>query len=90
MPNLPGGALSSRPLHFFWIADCSGSMEGEKIERLNFVIRDVIPSMRDAADNNPNAQLLIRALKFSTGAQWITSDPNGITIMSGKILMQVV
>jgi len=22
----PGGELASRPLHFFWIADCSGSM----------------------------------------------------------------
>lgn len=27
------------------------------------------------ADNNPNAQLLIRALQFSSGASWITSSP---------------
>ena len=31
--------------------------------------------MRSAADNNPNAQLLIRALQFSSGASWITSSP---------------
>ena len=31
--------------------------------------------MRSAADNNPNAQLLIRALQFSSGASWITSNP---------------
>jgi hypothetical protein len=24
--KLPGGELSARPLHFIWIADCSGSM----------------------------------------------------------------
>ena len=34
-----------------------------------------IPEMRSAADNNPNAQLLIRALQFSSGASWITSSP---------------
>ena len=27
----PGGELASRPLHFFWVVDCSGSMYGEKI-----------------------------------------------------------
>lgn len=34
--------------------------------------------MRSAADNNPNAQLLIRALQFSSGASWITSGPVSI------------
>lgn len=27
----PGGELASRPLHFFWIVDCSGSMYGERL-----------------------------------------------------------
>ena len=31
--------------------------------------------MRSAADNNRNAQLLIRALQFSSGASWITTTP---------------
>lgn len=75
MSTLPGGELSHRPLYFFWITDCSGSMQGEKIGTLNYAIRTVIPLMREAADKNPNAQLLIRALKFSSGAQWITTDP---------------
>ena len=22
----PGGELASRPIHFFWVVDCSGSM----------------------------------------------------------------
>ena len=54
--------------------------------------------MRSAADNNPNAQLLIRALQFSSGASWITAssvpvedygwedmDANGLTEL-GKAL----
>ena len=71
----PGGELASRPLHFFWVVDCSGSMMGDKIATANFAIKDAIPGMKSAAEENPNAQLLIRTLRFETGVQWITPDP---------------
>lgn len=72
----PGGELASRPLHFFWMVDCSGSMFSEgKIGTVNNAIQECIPEMVSAADNNPNAQLLVRALQFSTGASWITAKP---------------
>ncbi len=81
MTNLlkrPGGELATRPLHFFWVVDCSGSMYGEKIGALNNAIQTVIPDMKDAAQNNPNAELLIQTLKFSSGASWVTSAPINI------------
>ena len=71
----PGGELASRPLHFIWVVDCSGSMFGEKIGALNHAIQSTIPDMVDAARGNPNAQLLIRTLKFATGASWVTQNP---------------
>lgn len=71
----PGGELASRPLHFFWVVDCSGSMYGEKIGAVNHAIQSTIPEMLDAAKNNPNAQLFVRTLKFSTGASWVTPNP---------------
>lgn len=71
----PGGELASRPLHFIWVVDCSGSMYGEKIGTVNHAIQSTIPDMQDAAHDNPNAQLLVRTLKFSTGASWVTSTP---------------
>lgn len=74
----PGGELASRPLHFFWVVDCSGSMYGEKIGVVNNAIQSTIPEMRDVAKDNPNAQLLVRILKFSTGASWLTSNPTNI------------
>ena len=74
----PGGELASRPLHFFWVVDCSGSMYGEKIGTVNHAIQSTIPEMVDAAKDNPNAQLLVRTLKFSTGATWVTPDPANI------------
>ena len=74
----PGGELASRPLHFFWLVDCSGSMHGEKIGTVNHAIQSTIPEMADAAKDNPNAQLMVRTLKFSTGASWVTPDPVNI------------
>jgi uncharacterized protein YegL len=68
--NLPGGEMSSRILDFFWVADCSGSMDGEKIQTLNYAIRQTIPDMRKEADDNPNAKVMVRAIKFSDGAAW--------------------
>lgn len=74
----PGGEMASRPLHFIWIVDCSGSMMGEKIQSLNYAIRQTIPDMKQAAEDNPNAQLYIRAITFSEGAKWQIATPTPI------------
>jgi uncharacterized protein YegL len=78
MPGLPGGKLAGRPLHFIWIADCSYSMAGEKIKSLNEAIRESLPHMRKVAEDNPNAEVLIRAIKFSSGAEWHIGMPTAI------------
>lgn len=79
MAKRPGGELATRPLHFIWIADCSGSMGAEgKIQSLNNAIRESIPHMKKEADENPNAEVLVRAIKFSSGAQWHVSTPTPI------------
>jgi len=79
MTKRPGGELATRPLHFIWIADCSGSMSIEgKIQALNTAIREAIPHMQGVADENPNADVLVRALKFSSGAQWHISQPTPV------------
>ena len=102
MNRRPGGEMATRPLHFIWIADCSGSMGVDgKIQALNNAIREAIPHMQEVADENPNAEVLVRALKFCTGAQWHISQPtriadfkwenleaDGVTDM-GKALMMV-
>lgn len=76
MSNLPGGPLARRPLHFIWIADCSGSMGYRgKIQSLNNAIREALPHMQDAAAQNPNAEVMVRAVKFSSGASWHMSSP---------------
>jgi len=75
MSKRPGGEMATRPLHFIWIADCSGSMGADgKIQSLNTAIREAIPHMQKVAEDNPNAQVLVRAVKFSSGAQWHISQ----------------
>jgi uncharacterized protein YegL len=78
-PKRPGGALATRPLHFIWMCDCSGSMSvNGKIQALNNAIRDVIPLMRNVASDNPNAQVLVRCIKFSDQAEWHVADPTPV------------
>jgi len=71
--------MASRPLHFVWIADCSGSMSLDgKIQALNTAIREALPHMKSVARDNAHAQVLVRAIKFSTGAEWHVPDPRPI------------
>lgn len=77
--KLPGGPITTRSLHFFWLCDCSGSMAvNGKIQSLNNAIRQVIPLMREKAADDPNSQWLMRVITFSTGAQWQLAQPTPI------------
>jgi uncharacterized protein YegL len=79
MKKRPGGELATRPLHFIWVADSSGSMATDgKIQALNTAIREAIPHMQKVADENPNAQVLVRAIRFASGAQWHISQPTPV------------
>jgi uncharacterized protein YegL len=75
----PGGALATRPLHFVWLLDCSGSMlERQKIQSLNTAIREALPHMRKVADANPNANLLLRVVTFANDARWQVEEPTPV------------
>ena len=70
----PGGELATRPLHFIWMCDVSGSMSVEgKIQALNIAIREAIPHMKSVADENPNAKVLVRVISFSDAARWVVA-----------------
>ncbi|WP_029319297.1 vWA domain-containing protein [Butyrivibrio sp. AE3004] len=79
MIRRPGGEMAKRPLNFFWVVDCSGSMSVEnKMQQVNYAIQSTIPDMREAAKDNTNAQLYVQAMQFSTGATWLTTQPEEI------------
>ena len=78
MSALPGGPITTRPLHFIWILDASSSMHGSKIQSLNFAIREAIKPMQETAADNPHAQVLVRAVTFSNGARWHLATPTPV------------
>jgi len=74
LPERPGGEFATRDLHFFWLLDGSTSMQGAKVQSLNFAVANAIPEMRIAADTNPKARLLVHALRFASDVQWISTS----------------
>ncbi len=74
----PGAEIATNDLHVVWLCDCSGSMRGEKIESLNFAIREALPAMRDEARTYPHARVLVHAIAFSDGARFVRDDAQPI------------
>ena len=80
---VPGGTIQHRKLEFFWLVDCSGSMNGRKITSLNFAISEAIPAIKRAAAENPHIQVEMRAIRFSDRAEWhVGPDPVPLSAFS--------
>ena len=74
----PNVKLARRPLHFIYLCDCSGSMKGQKMQSLNQAIKQTLPAMAEVARNNPEAELLVRAVRFSDRAEWHIAQPTPV------------
>lgn len=53
-------------------------MIGDKIQQLNFAIKEAIQPMQDTAGENPHAQVLVRVVTFSSGARWHLATPTPV------------
>jgi len=67
--------VARRTMVLFFVIDTSGSMSGSKIGAVNTAIQEVIPEIKNISEGNSDAAIKIAALSFSTGAEWITSEP---------------
>lgn len=63
--------VQRRALHLMLALDCSNSMRGEKIKSLNYAMRAALPAMRNAAEDNPEADVFLRILRFGDVAAWL-------------------
>ena len=82
MSNTPSSAhlgdamgLARRQLHVLLALDCSGSMQGDRIASLNYAMRTTLPELRKVADENPEVDVRLRVLRFSTEATWHVGEP---------------
>lgn len=67
---VPIGQVARRVLNFFWLVDCSGSMEGPRIATLNQAIREAVPEIKEALKSHPEINVMMRAIKFADTATW--------------------
>lgn len=74
-PNEIMGTPSFRKLHFFWLVDWSHSMDGQKIQMVNYAIREVIPEIR-RIEENERIKIVMSAIRFGDKADWyVGPDP---------------
>lgn len=85
---MPGGGVARRPLHVILLADCSGSMQGPKIQALNFAIGDMIQHFA-AWEREQEKRILIRAVAFANEPRWHIRDPLPAATMQWKELSVV-
>lgn len=64
-----------RTMILFFLVDTSGSMTGAKIGTVNAAIENVVPELKSLSEGNADSQVKIAVLEFSTGVQWMYSDP---------------
>ena len=67
--------IARRKMILFFLIDTSGSMSGKKIQSVNDAIENVLPIIGEMADENPDAEINIAAMKFSTGVDWVYNEP---------------
>jgi len=79
---MPGGGISKRPLHMIVMADCSGSMKGEKMQALNYALRSMLPHLVLWETSQLQAELFIRVLAFATIPQWHIAEPTPVADMN--------
>lgn len=75
MGILDTAPVPRRTMVLFFIIDTSGSMAGSKIGAVNDAIAQVIPMLNEISANNADAEIKIAALQFSSGCEWMYSEP---------------
>lgn len=68
-------SVPRRTMTLFFVIDKSGSMSGNKIGAVNDAIVNVLPMLDEISATNPDAEIKVAALEFSTGCNWLYNEP---------------
>lgn len=68
-------SVPRRTMTLFFVIDTSGSMAGSKIGAVNDAVVNVLPMLDEISITNPDAEIKVAALEFSTGCNWLYSEP---------------
>lgn len=75
MGLLDNESIPRRKMTLFFVIDKSGSMYGNKIGSVNDAIENVLPMIGEISDENPDAEINVAALEFSTDTRWLYDEP---------------
>lgn len=75
MGLLDNESIPRRKMTLFFVIDKSGSMYGNKIGSVNDAIENVLPMIGEISDENPDAEINVAALEFSTSTRWLYDEP---------------
>ena len=75
MSDAPGGETAKRLLFLFLLLDISSSMIGDKIQALNFAMREVIAALVAEAKKYPTTQLFVQLLTFASTVTKLQEEP---------------
>lgn len=75
MGLLDNESIPRRKMTLFFVIDTSGSMCGSKIGSVNDAIENVLPMIGEISDENPDAEINVAALEFSTCTHWLYDEP---------------
>lgn len=75
MGLLDNESIPRRKMTLFFMIDTSGSMCGAKIGSVNDAIENVLPMIGEISDENPDAEINVAALEFSTTTHWLYDEP---------------
>lgn len=73
MPKVEG-TTPKKVLPIIYVVDVSGSMLGDRIATLNEAMHESMNVLKEVSDDNPDADIRVGVLKFSSGAQWVTKS----------------
>ena len=72
----PIQGLAKRQMRMIYLVDCSGSMSIDgKMDTLNIAMAKAQGEIRKVAEGNPQANVMVQTLRFSSGASWTTPEP---------------
>lgn len=60
-------SVPRRTMTLFFVIDTSGSMAGNKIGAVNDAVENVLPMLDEISASNPDAEIKVAALEFSSG-----------------------
>jgi len=68
-------SVPRRTMTLFFLIDTSGSMFGNKIGAVNDAVVNVLPMLDEISASNPDAEIKVAALEFSSGTRWLYDEP---------------